>query len=173
MLCQLIIIWLLAVVLMLIPIFDVWGTIGKNRELCKVMEKDGKSSEDFLFVIGIVIPCLVISVLYACIYYNVRQQSKNITPHISKPSASANERRLTMMTWLIFISFSVCCFPAVIDHFLLFDSASPWPNVLAVIFSCLMSVVDPFIYAATNRKYRAAYYKLFSDMKFCNGSEKN
>lgn len=133
------------------------------------MEKDGHTPEDFLFVIGIIIPSIIISVLYACIYCKVRQQSKHMSSHISKRS-TANENRLTMMTLLIFISFLLCCFPAVIDHFFFIESNSQWPNVIAATFGSLISIVDPFIYAATNR---AAYSKLFSDMKvWCVGETK-
>lgn len=169
-LLQLLIIWLLPVALMLIPIFDQWGTVGRNKALCKVMEKDGKSSENFLYVIRIIIPSVIISVLYACIYYKVHQQSRNMSRHISNRS-SANERHLTLMTLLIFISFLVCCFPAVIDHFYFIDSKNPWPNALAATFGGLISIIDPFIYAVTNRKYRSAYVKLFSEIKFWDPAE--
>lgn len=46
------------------------------------------------------------------------------------------------------------------------DNQYPWINILASIAAWASSVVNPFIYAASNRSYRVAYYKLFSTMKF-------
>lgn len=158
---------------MVIPLIDLWGTISQYKGLCKVMEKDGKSMEDFLFVAGIMIPCIIIGVLYACIYYNVRKQLKKISAQISNSSAHQRERHLTLMTLLIFISFLLCCLPSVIEHFWFLESSSLWPNVIGASFCGVLSTINPFIYAATNRKYRTAYFKLFSDMKFWNFDDRN
>ncbi|KAG4070896.1 hypothetical protein HA402_011122 [Bradysia odoriphaga] len=161
-------IWLLPSVLILFPLFDKWGTLGKNRELCKVMEKDGRSSEDFLYVVGGIIPCVIVGVLYARINCKVRQQFKNMAQHKTLGPSSRNERNLTIMTLAIYIACLVCCVPVVIEHFWFMPSDSPWPNVIAAICGGLIFIIDPFIYAATNRKYRAAYCRLFEDMKFWN-----
>lgn len=49
--------------------------------------------------------------------------------------------------------------PLVIEHFW-FDG-----NEVGTTFCSILTIINPFIYAATNRKYRAAYGKLFSDIK--------
>ncbi|XP_037042256.1 protein trapped in endoderm-1-like isoform X2 [Bradysia coprophila] len=147
---QLLIIWLLPSVLILFPLFDKWGTLGKSRE----------------YVVGGIIPCVIVGVLYARINCKVRQQSKNMSQHKTLGPSSRNERNLTMMTLAIYVACLVCCVPVVIEHFWFMSLDNPWPNVIAAICGGLIFIIDPFIYAATNRKYRAAYRRLFADMKF-------
>ncbi|XP_037051806.1 protein trapped in endoderm-1-like [Bradysia coprophila] len=159
--CQLLVIWILPPALMSIPLTDNWGTISRYKRLCRIMEKDGESIEDLLFVIGIIAPCFIITVLYSCIYYTVRQQLRTVALQTSCPSNSqAVESHLTRMTLLIFVSFVLGCLPLVIEHF--------WfgGNEVGTTFCSILTIINPFIYATTNRKYRAAYAKLFSDMKF-------
>lgn len=166
--CQLMVIWCLPIGVMLIPVFDIYGTISQYKGLCKVMEVDGSFLEDFLFVGGIMIPCVIVIVLYACIYRKVRRQTKAVSKFVSNNlAAQLKDRNLTVMTLLIFITFVVCCIPSVIEHFWFADSLSPWPNVIGCTFCGLLCIINPFIYAATNLKYRAAYSKFFSKMKCC------
>lgn len=83
----------------------------------------------------------------------------------SSISGQERERHLTMMTLLIYVSFVVCCSPAVIEHIWFYTSESLWPNLIVRTFGGALAVINPFIYAATNRKYRAAYCRLFYDLK--------
>lgn len=46
------------------------------------------------------------------------------------------------------------------------ENRFPWIHIFASVLAWASSVVNPFIYAASNRTYRVAYYKLFSIMKF-------
>ncbi|KAG4069967.1 hypothetical protein HA402_015191 [Bradysia odoriphaga] len=126
-----------------------------------------ESIEDLLFVVGIIAPCFIITVvLYSCIYYTVRQQLRKVALQTSSGSKSqAVENHLTTMTLLIFVSFVLGCLPLVIEHFW-FDG-----NEVGTTFCSILTIINPFIYAATNRKYRAAYAKLFSDMKFWSLSQ--
>lgn len=66
----------------------------------------------------------------------------------------------------IFACFLVCFLPLMLTNVTLDDSKYPWVHVLASILAWASSVVNPFIYAASNRTYRVAYYKLFSAIKF-------
>lgn len=45
------------------------------------------------------------------------------------------------------------------------DTHFPVLNVLASVLAWASSVINPFIYAASNRQYRAAYTKLFNIVK--------
>lgn len=45
------------------------------------------------------------------------------------------------------------------------DTRFPVLNVLASVLAWASSVINPFIYAASNRQYRAAYTKLFNLVK--------
>lgn len=48
-----------------------------------------------------------------------------------------------------------------------FDDGNTYPtlHVMASILAWLSSVINPFIYAASNRQYRSAYKKLFDNVK--------
>lgn len=47
------------------------------------------------------------------------------------------------------------------------DDQYPWFQILTSILAWASSVANPFIYAASNRTYRIAYYKLLSPLKCC------
>lgn len=46
------------------------------------------------------------------------------------------------------------------------DNPNPWFDILASILAWSSGVINPFIYAASNRTYRIAYYNLLSPLKF-------
>lgn len=168
---QVLLIWLVWFGINSFSFFGIWGEIRPYKKLCKIENKDGTSVENFLYLVGIGMPCIIICVLYVRIYYKVRRQIDKLSPQIARGSFSqAKERRLTVMTLIIFISFVVCCLPAVVFQFGFHDSPNEWSYTMALIFCGLLTIINPFIYAASNRKYRAAYAKLFSDLKIWDRS---
>ena len=66
---------------------------------------------------------------------------------------------------LIFLCFLCCFLPLTLVN--VFDDKITYPvfHVLASILAWASSVVNPFIYAASNRQYRAAYKKLLRNVK--------
>lgn len=182
---QLFLVWFLAFLTMVPPILGVWGTLGLDEQTfsCTILKKDGKSIKKFLFVVCFLLPCSVIITSYSCIYYTVRKQRQKLNKHICNSAGitsatassksmglpAARERedsRLTAMMLTIFICFVLCFLPLSIVN--IFDDKHkyPWLNTVASILAWASSVINPFIYAASNRTYRVAYFKLFSAMKF-------
>ncbi|XP_031628610.1 protein trapped in endoderm-1 isoform X2 [Contarinia nasturtii] len=178
---QLFVVWFFAISTMIPPLFSVWGTLGLDEKTfsCTILKKDGKSIKKFLFLVGFLLPCIVIIISYSCIYYTVRRQRQKLNKHISssapitgassKSIGAARERedsRLTAMMLTIFICFLLCFLPLTVVN--LFDDKLeyPWINTIASVLAWASSVINPFIYAASNRTYRVAYFKLFSAMKF-------
>lgn len=165
--------------MMMPALFGVWGTLGLDESTfsCTILKKDGRSIKKLLFLFGFLLPCIVIIISYSCIYYTVRRQRQRLNKHICSsatvPSKSvglpaARERedsRLTAMMLTIFICFLLCFLPLTIVN--LFDDKHKYPsiNIIASILAWASSVINPFIYAASNRTYRVAYFKLFSAMK--------
>lgn len=83
--------------------------------------------------------------------------------------SSARERedsRLTAMMLLIFLGFLICFLPLMLVNVADDETKYPILNIIASIFAWASSVVNPFIYAASNRSYRVAYFNLFSMLKF-------
>lgn len=170
---QLFLVWFLALMTMMPPLFGVWGTLGLDKSTfsCTILKKDGKSIKKFLFCVGFLLPCLVIIISYTCIYFTVRRQRQKLKKHATKSMAlpAARERedsRLTAMMLTIFICFLLCFLPLSVVNIYDDKHAYPWINTIASILAWAASVINPFIYAASNRTYRIAYYKLFAAMKF-------
>lgn len=87
------------------------------------------------------------------------------------PSARRNSRRekedsrLTKLMAIIFLGFVLCFLPLMIAN--VFDDNIQYPvvNILASIMAWASSVINPFIYALSNRQYRAAYKKLWKTIQ--------
>lgn len=179
---QLFFVWFFAFSTMVPPLFGVWGTLGLDEATfsCTILKKDGKSIKKFLFLVGFLLPCIVIIISYSCIYYTVRKQRQKLNKHICSSTNTASssksiglpavrereDSRLTAMMLTIFICFLLCYLPLSIAN--IFDEKNrfPWVSVIASVLAWASSVINPFIYAASNRTYRVAYFKLFSTMKF-------
>lgn len=82
-----------------------------------------------------------------------------------KTNRERDDSRLTKLMLLIFLCFLFCFLPLMLVN--VFDDKIQFPvlNVLASILAWASSVINPFIYAASNRQYRSAYSKLFNIIK--------
>lgn len=174
---QLILVWAIAFFMMLPPLLGIWGQCGLDEGTfsCTILEKDGKSIKKFLFLIGFLIPCLVIIVSYSCIYWTVKRQKQKLKAHRclkTKESAITAHRqrednRLTMMMLTIFICFIICFLPLMLVNVIdSHNTSHPWLHIFASVMAWASCVINPFIYAASNRNYRVAYYKVLSSLKF-------
>lgn len=161
------------------PLLGVWGRLGEEKSTfsCTILKVDGKSIKNFLFLFGFWTPCVVIFVSYSCIYWIVRKQRQKLILNTPARNTSGSCRsrdhedsRLTAMMFIIFICFLVCFFPTTIVNVTLNHHQHPWIQILASILAWASSVINPFIYAASNRTYRGAYYKLLSSLK-CWGQQ--
>lgn len=73
--------------------------------------------------------------------------------------------RLTRLMLIIFICFIICFLPLMLMNVFDDDMRCPTGHVIASILAWFSSVINPFIYAASNRQYRSAYRKLFDNVK--------
>lgn len=82
-----------------------------------------------------------------------------------------DDRRLTRLMALIFICFVLCFLPLMLVN--VFDDKVSYPtlHVLASIMAWASSVINPFIYAATNKQYRSAYKRLLALVRSSIGPE--
>lgn len=177
---QLLVVWGFAFFIMVPPALGIWGTLGLDESTfsCTILKKDGRSIKKFLFLVGFLLPCVVIITSYTCIYYIVRRQRKKMSGHLqgggsnaktAAAIATARERedsRLTAMMLTIFICFIACFLPLTVVNIVDEKNDYPWLNIISSILAWASSVINPFIYAASNRTYRVAYFKLFAALKF-------
>lgn len=83
----------------------------------------------------------------------------------SRTNREKEDGRLTKLMLIIFICFVLCFLPLMLVNVFDDNTAYPTLHVLASILAWLSSVINPFIYAASNRQYRSAYKKLFNNVK--------
>lgn len=82
-----------------------------------------------------------------------------------KSRRDRDDNRLTRLMVLIFVCFLLCFLPLMIVN--VFDDEVKYPSihVYASILAWASSVINPFIYAGSNRQYRTAYKRLFNIVK--------
>lgn len=84
---------------------------------------------------------------------------------VKEACKSARERedsRLTTLMLSIFLTFVACFLPLLIMNVADDDIRYPVLHVIASILAWASCVINPLIYAATNRQYRSAYKKFFN-----------
>uniref|UniRef100_T1JFL2 G-protein coupled receptors family 1 profile domain-containing protein n=1 Tax=Strigamia maritima TaxID=126957 RepID=T1JFL2_STRMM len=159
-------VWVFSFAMMAPPLAGVWGRLGYNAETfsCTILSSAGKSPKKFLFVLGFLLPFIVIVVSYSCIYYKVRQSRQNVAAHspcLTKAHQRKDDIRLTRLMFVIFCSFIGCYLPLMlVNVFDEDDTRYPVLHVLASVLAWASSCINPFIYAVMSRQYRNAYSRL-------------
>ncbi|XP_015112314.1 protein trapped in endoderm-1 [Diachasma alloeum] len=165
---MLIAIWVLSFSLLLPPLTGIWGKLGHDPKTfsCTILKKKGKSPKKMLFIIGFIVPCVVIIVSYLCIYWKVRESRKKLEAHAgSRRNTGFQKRedsRVTRLMLTIFLCFLLCFFPLMLVNVIEFKA--PVVHVIGSILAWASSVVNPFIYAGTNKLYREAYRQILCPM---------
>lgn len=133
---------------------------------CTILKKNGKSIKKTLFLIGFLLPCLVIIISYTCIYVKVLRQKKKMINHrqyvvstkeyIFNARKTREDNRLTVMMVTIFICFLFCFLPLMLANVVDDErnTSYPWLHIVASVMAWASSVINPIIYAASNRNYR-------------------
>ncbi|KAG7197664.1 hypothetical protein KM043_016484 [Ampulex compressa] len=155
-------------------LLEAWGRFDydKNLETCSILKDTrGRTSKTFLFVMGFVIPCVVIVGCYAKIFWVVRRSEsrmrKHTSPTIKSPYVPGrdikeikqrrSEWRITKMVLAIFLSFVACYLPITIVKVADVEVRYPEFQVLGYLLLYFASCVNPIIYVIMNKQYRQAY----------------
>ncbi|EFX66166.1 hypothetical protein DAPPUDRAFT_3691, partial [Daphnia pulex] len=180
--------WLFSFLMMTPPLLGIWGDLGLNPATfsCTILPgENGKSPKKFFFAFGFLIPCLTIIVSYTCIFVKVKQSRRNVMAHRAeehqanvpvmksvnkkpgkKSTSEKHQRRddlrLTRMMLIIFCCFLLCFLPLMVVNVADDEKKTKVPviHVMASILAWASSVINPFIYAFSNRQYRSAYRQL-------------
>ncbi|CAL1673147.1 unnamed protein product [Lasius platythorax] len=159
-------IWTLSFLMLLPPLLGIWGTLGLDPASfsCTILKKDGSSPKKFLFVLGFVVPCVVISVSYLCIYRRVRNSRRNLEAHAAGRRGGGFQRRedsrVTKLMLSIFICFLLCFMPLMMTNVIDENMKIPLFHIIASVLAWASAVINPFIYAGTNKLYREAYKQI-------------
>lgn len=151
-----------------------WGKYSYDKRLgtCTIVEDDaGRSAKTPLFIIGFVIPCLIIVLCYARIFWVVHSSETRLRKHAANSAKDSqgtskekkeaknrrNEWRITKMVLAIFLSFIVCYLPITTVKVVDSDVRYPGLHVIAYILLYLSACINPIIYVIMNKQYRQAY----------------
>ncbi|KAI5726990.1 hypothetical protein M8J76_012256 [Diaphorina citri] len=146
-----------------------WGRFDLDTRLltCSILpDENGRSSKRALFLIGFVIPCVIIILCYAKIFWVVRSSEKRLRRHTSKIQskkdqkelkAKRNDMRITKMVLVIFLSFLTCYLPITVVKTVDSEVHFPGLHVISYIFLYLSACINPIIYVIMNKQYRVAY----------------
>ncbi|XP_071533079.1 protein trapped in endoderm-1-like [Panulirus ornatus] len=177
------VVWLFSFGMMVPPLVGVWGRLGLDPPTfsCTILKKEGSSPKKFLFLFGFLLPMVAIIGCYSAIYYKVRQSRRNLVAHSNKGGSSSfsvqvtrkEDLRLTRMMLTIFLCFLLSFLPLMIVNVADDDVRVPSLHVLASVLAWASAVVNPFVYAVTNRQYRSAYRKLFCCLRSKPGRSSN
>lgn len=71
-------VWTFSFGLLILPLLGLWGTLGLDPSSfsCTILKKNGHSPKKFLFVFGILLPCITIILCYVRIFFKVRESKK-------------------------------------------------------------------------------------------------
>ncbi len=71
--------WVVALALMALPLFEIWGQLGYQRMTfsCTVLPKNGHDPTVFLIVMGAILPFIVMVACYGLIYWHVRKTGQS------------------------------------------------------------------------------------------------
>lgn len=155
------VIWIFSYGLQIPTLFGVWGTFGYDPKLgtCSINKDEyGHSSKIALFACGFAIPCIVIIVCYAKIYWVVRTSHKNLEKHGTGTKTKRSEMHITKMVLVIFLCFVVCYLPISIVKVFDSDVNMPLLHVIGYILLYFSSCLNPVIYVTMNKQYRQAYF---------------
>ncbi|XP_063228650.1 G-protein coupled receptor moody-like isoform X2 [Bacillus rossius redtenbacheri] len=178
--------WLLSYGMQTPTLFRVWGAFDYDPNLgsCSIVpDEHGHSAKTALFIIGFVIPCILIVCCYTRIFWVVHKSEKRMREHATsvrvsvseansnqakpKPKsksreqrdlkAKRNEWRITKMVLAIFLSFVVCYLPITLVKVADSNVRYPGFHVLGYLLLYLSSCINPIIYVIMNKQYRQAY----------------
>ncbi|XP_073980422.1 G-protein coupled receptor moody isoform X2 [Rhodnius prolixus] len=167
--CMIIFSWALSFGMQIPTFLGYWGKYSYDHNLrtCSIT-KDmwGRSSKTSLFMIGFVIPCLIIVGCYARIFWVVHSSESRMRKHATTNStgkekreskAKRNEWRITKMVLAIFLSFLLCYLPITIIK--VYDGNVRFPvlHVVSYLLLYMSACINPIIYVIMNHQYRQAY----------------
>lgn len=154
------IVWIFSYGLLIPTLLGKWGEYGMDAKLgtCSIKpDEHGHSSKTALFIIAFCLPCAVIVVCYARIYWVVRKSHKKMQQHNSGNKYKRSEMKITKMVLVIFICFVVCYLPITLVK-IFDDNVEHAPlHIIGYLLIYLSSCVNPVVYVTMNRQYRLAY----------------
>ncbi|XP_018021398.1 protein trapped in endoderm-1 [Hyalella azteca] len=176
-------IWVVSIVIMLLPLFELYGRFAYNVDTHECDFGDdthvGKGPRRVYLAIGFLTPALIIVLSYIFIFYKARSSLTKFRRHAAvaadadsattslpkdRPAAGLRARdiRIALTILVIFIVFLVCCMPVSVMHY--YDDTGMYATTLLLLHPLywLQYCLNIFIYVFMNKQYRDAYIQYIS-----------
>jgi len=120
-----------------------------------------------MFNLDFAVPVLIMSALYSKVVYNLWFKRQNGPTESAQIAVVKSRKKVTKMVLIVTVIFGLCWVPVLTLYMLSyhlpskFEYASIVHNA-AVVFICINSSINPFIYSFQMRGFKAEIKKLFS-----------
>ncbi|KAF2365631.1 G protein-coupled receptor rhodopsin-like [Trinorchestia longiramus] len=166
-------IWVVSIIVMMIPLFEIYGRFAYNLETHECDFADdtpaGQGPRRVYLALGFLTPAIIIVLSYMFIFYKARASLTRFNrrvpapgdPHSprERPAAGLRSRdiRIALTILVIFIVFLVCCMPVSVMHY--YDDTGAYATTLLLLHPLywLQYCLNIFIYVFMNKQYRDAY----------------
>ena len=145
-------------------IFQTGGyTFQPGKAMCMYPFQSNIAYTVFIECVFVAAPFTLITFCYAKVFYTVSRSNRVFTQENNPEQLRANveEAKVTKTLALVMASFSLCWLPICIMDYI--DAARGEPTLPRQVYltygflAYLSSTINPFIYGATNRRFRQEY----------------
>ena len=145
-------------------IFQTGGyTFQPGKAMCMYPFQSNIAYTVFIECVFVAAPFTLITFCYAKVFYTVSRSNRVFTQENNPEQLRANveEAKVTKTLALVMASFSLCWLPICIMDYI--DAARGEPTLPRQVYltygflAYLSSTINPFIYGATNRRFRREY----------------
>ena len=158
-------VWCMALIGSVPPlIFQTGGyTFQPAKAICMYPFQTNIAYTVFIECVFVAAPFTLITFCYAKVFYTVSRSNRVFTQDNNPEQLTANveEAKVTKTSALVMASFSLCWLPISIMDYI--DAARGEPTLPRQVYltygflAYLSSTINPFIYGATNRRFRREY----------------
>ena len=167
--------WVVAFVIQIAPFYVV--TYGTEQGFCVEAWprlSDAKFYTSFVLCTNVILPLGIMTFLFTKIIRNLWGRNNRVSDaHMPRIVVMKTRKKLTKMILMVTAIYALCWSPALTFYNLAYFNTSVQYGSNAynasVVFVCLNSSVNPFIYALQSERFRTAFRKLLCS---CGGTKR-
>lgn len=120
-----------------------------------------------MFNLDFAVPVLIMAALYSKVVYNLWFRRQTNPTEVAQIAVVKSRKKVTKMVLIVTVIFGLCWVPVLTLYMLSYHVPSDYEYAsiihnAAVVFICINSSINPFIYSFQMRGFKAEIKKLFS-----------